>query len=441
MELIMKYSITVLLLFAIVVFSVRLPVRQVRASVQDEINVRQEQIEALQKQIDEYQLQIAETSGKAKTLSGEIVRLNASIKSIQLEITQLSLSIQKTDSEIGVTQTDIAKTIFDIEARKRALGESIRSLAAIDRQNLTQVLFAHDQISDFFNNVQSVNAAQATLRENIISLKDLKDELEQKEEQLRQKKSELQILKSFQLGQKTNLDQQKGYKDKLLKTTKGEEAKYQQLVKKNRQDIEAIRAQIGYLQQAGFTVEEVIKYGQLAAIRSGLRPGYLIAVLEQESKLGQNVGRCNRTGDPPEKSYRVIMKPERDHAPFLEITQQLGLPAETTAVSCPQYINGRQYGWGGAMGPAQFIPSTWMAYRDEVARVVGRLVANPWNIEDAFAAAAIKLARGGANAQTRAAEVAASKGYYSGNPKCSSAPCNNYANAIQSKAAIIEQNL
>ena len=66
---------------------------------------------------------------------------------------------------------------------------------------------------------------------------------------------------------------------------------------------------------------------------------------------------------------------------------------------------------------------------------------NPWNIEDAFMAAAVKLARGGANVKTRATEIAASKAYYSGNSRCSSAPCNSYANAIQRKAAEIEKNL
>jgi hypothetical protein len=192
--------------------------------------------------------------------------------------------------------------------------------------------------------------------------------------------------------------------------------------------------------QNGVTVEEAIKFGQLAAIRAGIRPAFLIAVLEVESKMGINVGRCNRAGDPPEKSWRVIMH-SRDFKPFADITSALGLNADTTPVSCPQYVNGRQYGYGGAMGPAQFIPSTWVGYADKVAQLVGRPMASPWNIEDAFMAAAVKLANGGATAKTRAAEVAASKAYYSGKSTCKTAQCNSYANTIQNKAAIIEQSL
>ena len=131
----------------------------------------------------------------------------------------------------------------------------------------------------------------------------------------------------------------------------------------------------------------------------------------------------------------------RDHEPFKAVTASLGLNINTTPVSCPQYVNGRRYGWGGAMGPAQFIPSTWVAYASEVSSLTNHNPANPWVIEDAFVAAAVKLARGGATAQTRATEGAASKAYYSGNSRCSSAPCNSYANAIQRKAIEIDKNL
>ena len=93
------------------------------------------------------------------------------------------------------------------------------------------------------------------------------------------------------------------------------------------------------------------------------------------------------------------------------------------------------------MGPAQFIPSTWVGYAARVAELVGRPTASPWNIEDAFMAAAVKLANAGATAKTRTAEVAASKAYYSGKSNCRTAQCNSYANTIQNKAAIIEQSL
>jgi len=74
--------------------------------------------------------------------------------------------------------------------------------------------------------------------------------------------------------------------------------------------------------------------------------------------------------------------------------------------------NGNQVGWGGAMGPAQFIPSTWVGYASKVSAITGA-PANPWDIKDAFIAAAIKLVADGANG-TYQGEWDAAMRYFSG---------------------------
>jgi hypothetical protein len=106
------------------------------------------------------------------------------------------------------------------------------------------------------------------------------------------------------------------------------------------------------------------------------------------------------------------MKPDRDQQPFLAITKGLGMDTDITPVSCPMHdSNGDQIGWGGAMGPAQFIPSTWMGWKDKVSAITGK-TANPWDIRDAFIAAALKLKAGGAG--TKSGEWAAAMLYFSG---------------------------
>jgi len=76
------------------------------------------------------------------------------------------------------------------------------------------------------------------------------------------------------------------------------------------------------------------------------------------------------------------------------------------------------YGYGGAMGPAQFIPTTWMLYRDKVKGITGK-TADPWNIKDAFLAAALYLADYGATKQTYNAEWKAAMIYSSGSTNLS----------------------
>jgi len=414
------------------------PVFSIGASIQEEIEARNKQIEEIQRQIDAYQRQIEENSAKARTLTLEIDRLNAQINKAQLEIRSLGIAIDQTNLEIQEAQHGIEVATDKLKLHKEALAKYVRILYELDKENLTRVLLSNGKLSDFFNNLKSLGDIQDSLQTAIVNIKDLKADLEQKKADLEDKKSELEQLKGLQQFQKRNLELAKNEKSAILKETKGQEAKFQQLVKQSQQDIARIRDQIYYLMQNGVTVEDAIKFGQLAAIRVGIRPAFLIAILEIESGLGKNVGTGNWLEDMYQ-CYLELGKPSRaeaEKAAFFEIVGKLGLDPNSVKVSREP-----NYGCGGALGPAQFLPTTWLAYEDRIAQLTGHRPPNPWNIEDAFMASAIKLAAAGATAKTRAAEIAAAKAYLSGKPSCSSRICNYYANAVLDKAAIIEQNL
>lgn len=428
----------IILLFFLFSLAIIRPFSDANAALQDEIDLRNKQIEQLQKQIDEYQSQINENGQKARTLMGEIGSLNAQINKVLLEIRSLGIAIDQTSLEVNNTQDQIEEAQKKLDLHKVALAQYIRILDRADQKNLTQVLFKHATISDFFDNLKNLQDTQNNLRTTIISVKNLKADLEQRESDLLDKKTELEKLKNLQQSEKRNLDQTKGQKDKLLKDTKGQEAKFQQLVQRSKQDIEHIRDQVFYLQQNGVTVEDAIKFGQLAAIRVGIRPAFLIAILEVESGLGRNVGKGNWLDDMY-NCYLRLGKPSRAEAEksaFLQIVGKLGLNPDTVKVSREP-----NYGCGGALGPAQFISTVWLAYEERVAQLTGHQPPSPWNIEDAFMASAIKLGHAGATNKTRSAEIAAAKAYVSGKPNCTKRICNYYANAVLNKAAIIEQGL
>jgi membrane-bound lytic murein transglycosylase B len=90
------------------------------------------------------------------------------------------------------------------------------------------------------------------------------------------------------------------------------------------------------------------------------------------------------------------------------------------------------------MGPAQFIPSTWMAYKDKVSKITGNNPANPWDIKDAFVAAALYLARWGATKQTRDAEWRAAMIYFSGS---TNTRYRFYGDSVLVKADEIEKKI
>lgn len=427
-------------IFLFLILAARSGETQTSPLVQEEISEREQQIQELERQKEEYQKQILEKQSQARTLENEVFILDTQIKQIQLEIRTLDFAIQKTELEIDQTTKSIDEAVSKIERIRESLAEFIRLVNQSDQESLLEILLKNRDLSDFFGNLENIRVSQEKAQITIAELKQLKIELEERQEELENIKEEQSNLRKIQEFQRQEVGSKKTEVNGLLKVTQGEEKKFQELVKITSQDIQKLKEQIQFLLQQGITLEDAIKFGHLAAIRAGIRPAFLIAVLEVESGIGRNVGRCNRAEDPPEKKWFNIMHP-RDHAPFLAIMSQLGMNPETTAVSCPQIINGRRFGWGGAMGPAQFIPSTWLLYVEEVERLIGRNPANPWNIEDAFMAAAVKLARGGATGQTYNAEAGAARAYYSGNSRCSKAACNSYASAVMRKAAEIEKDL
>ena len=66
------------------------------------------------------------------------------------------------------------------------------------------------------------------------------------------------------------------------------------------------------------------------------------------------------------------------------------------------------------MGPAQFIPTTWLLYEESVSKITGNRPPNPWDPKDAFVASALLLKDNGAGARTYFAEHTAALKYLAG---------------------------
>ena len=399
---------------------------------------------------DEKELEAAKK--QKKTLQNELWIIGQEVKKINLEIKESNLVINGLETEINDANNKIVKIDEKIETQKVLIAATIRNLYETSDKSFLEIILAQSEIVDFFEEMKALEDIQRLLKESLDAIKSLKIDLGNKIEVLEEKQEDLSQTKRLQEFQKVSLGQKKKENDNLLKETQGKEILFQNLINKSQKDIGAIRAQIRYLEQSGITAEDAVKFAKLAAVGAGIRPAFLLALLEWETGLGRNVGRCYLKDPVTATGINIltgatinrVMKPmglsgrKGDVDDFIVITRELGFDPFSTPISCPQK---GVVGYGGAMGPAQFIPTTWVGYKAEVARITGNNPPNPWNIEDAFTASAIKLARSGATAKTREAEIAAAKAYYSGNSRCSTASCNKYANGIQSIAAEIEKNL
>ncbi len=382
-----------------------------KLSIKQDLEAQLKQIEA---QINQYEAELKNVKSEKNSLNSKIRQLTASKNALQLKIQQTQLIYEDTQSQISNTKKKISDNVKQAGELKLQLTEVIKKLYESDNYSPVEILLSSPKLSDFFDQVEQQKKLSQNLEAVLERIKEANALLEQQKKLLDSQKEEQENLIGLIGLQQAEVQTTIFEQNDLLKKTKGKESNYSSLLQDTRTRAAEIRSRIYELLGLGkqVTFGQALEIAKEAEGLTGVRSAFLLAVLTQESNLGKNVGTCNRQGDPPEKSWKVVMKPERDQEPFLQITKELGLNPDITPVSCPMRgKNGEQIGWGGAMGPAQFIPSTWMGYKDKVSAITGK-TANPWDIRDAFLAAGIKLKAGGAG--TVDGEWAAAMRYFSG---------------------------
>lgn len=409
-----------------------------------------EQLEALEREAAALDQKILSTQAETRTLQREVALLDSEIKRRELEIRRLTLAVRQAEFDIQAKITAIDVLSRRIIRNRAVLSRNIQKLYDYDREQIVMVLAKNDTLSDFFSTFDNIRTVQTEVQSLVGELRETREAFEREKAELEEFREEQLSLKALAEVERRAVAVKRLEKDQLLKLTKGREAEFQKLLAQKKKDIAALRTQLFYLERTGITAEDALKFAGLAAERSGIRTAFLLALLEVETgrqfeggviSAGTHLG----TGNWRDDMYNCYISLGRRSAAenqknaFFKITSQLGLDPDKMPVS-----RRPSYGCGGAMGPAQFIPTTWLLFEDKVAALTGHTPPNPWNVEDAFTASAVFLSEAGARSKTRAGEIAAARTYISGRPNCPASgaarsACLAYANRVVSLAADIEK--
>ncbi len=407
----------------------------------------EQKIQQLEEEAKTLDIQLQKISSESRSLASETKVLDTEVKKRELEVRRLSLAVSRADIDIGRKNSGISSTIKRIDKNQEALSASLFLLHLYDQESMMVTLFKNKSLSEFFTTVNNVQRTEANIDDKLNELKEDKKNLEDDKIELEDFKGEQENLRALQEVERRFLAQKKKEKDDLLRLTRGKEGTFQQLLSSKKKDITNLRNQLFYLGKAGVSAENAVQAAEFAAKKTGIRVAFLLALLEVETgkqfedgiiTAGTNVG----TGNWKKDLYDCYVKlgktktAESQKAAFFSIVTSLGLDPDKTPVSRKP-----NYGCGGAMGAAQFLPTTWLSYAPRVSELTGKAHPSPWNTADAFMAAAVLLADAGADSKTTEGEMRAARVYISGKPDCSKSICKWYSSQIIALAKDIDKVL
>jgi len=438
----MKKFITVI--FLIILFASVLCVEAQTLSTQDKARLQAE-YDALQVEIAEWQKVLDETKAKKNTLQGDVTILNAQITKAEKEIKQRNITVATLTTEIKQKVANISSLEVRIENDKKLLANLLKKKDQNEVEPIFYLLLSAPDLSNMIVDIDDVQTVNKGLQDLFAELRSVKDETQKEKESLDVKKNQ-ELDAQYEVEQKKKqISQNQTEKKQLLTFTTQAESNYQTVLADRQRRAEVIRSALFDLRDAaGISFAKALEYASYAAEKTGVRAAVILAILSQESDLGKNIGSCyvsdlntgNGVGKNTGSPFQQVMKAPRDTVPFSEITEGLGLTWATTPVSCPlgaTYYVGR--GFGGGMGPSQFIPSTWQLFVGRLKSTLGVSLPNPWDPKHAITATSLYLSDLGAGGGTYTAERNAACRYYSGRACDSKKPYNtSYGNSVIAKA-------
>lgn len=387
-----------------------------------------------------------------QTLERDINVIEGEIKQAQLGIQARAIAISQLSDQIG-DKVVVLQILEDrLKKQEQSLADLVRKSAAMDDFSLVEVMLSKKSFSEFFREVASFSAIKKSLKESMVALAGIQNDTHEQKGLLENKQESEAEMKRIQELEKKEIEQKEKQKTNILSVTKGQEAEYKKLLQAQQKTASELRNALFNLLGGGggISLPIAVELAKYAESKTGVQAAMILAILEQETNLGSNLGSCVYNDI---KIDRPVMHPDRDQPVFLAIAGILGFDARTRSVSCPLVRGGVRTGWGGAMGPSQFIPSTWAVYggivksgstwiysesSDAIRRINGTgAPANPFNNKDAFLATALLLRDNGATGSYASDRTAALR-YYAGWGGASNPANAFYGDGVMNRKAKFE---
>ncbi|MBD3300420.1 MAG: hypothetical protein GF347_03650 [Candidatus Moranbacteria bacterium] len=352
------------------------------------IKEKKAELEKAEKNIIKLKAKTSYYYGEVNSLQNILSRMNKEIEQMEISINNSKNEIQRTNDLIEKRKAQIEIEKVRLENKREILAQYLKTYNRNSSNSALEVLVRKSGFKGYFQELNAYREVSNDINLMIGEIKTQKQKLENQVSKLNNSKRKLESLMAFKNNQKLELEQKKSSKEELLAITQGKEEKFQELLEKEEDLAVKLNTELTLIESMGMIIDfdDALKSARYASKLTGVRVPYLLGILKVESNLGANVGRGN---------YKEDMHPVQQPI-FEEICRNLEYDPEIMPVSkkpCYKDEEGNCTGWGGAMGPAQFMPSTWKGYEEKIRELTEKKKADPWNLDHAILAMAVKVSK------------------------------------------------
>jgi len=343
------------------------------------------QLQDLQRDKESIETKLKDLSQKESYTQWYISKLEADISYLNTNIANLNLNISQLKSAISQREKAISDLEQKIKKQKAILKEIILILYKYDSFSTIEMFFGQNTLSEVSQRIAEMDSVQKSLQRSVADIREAKDNLQKEKDVLIQKKDEQERLKAERAMQMQSLavtQEQQSYYLSEIQNAKTPLEREMVRVKAELRSLQAVMNQISaYLSRWVLSgdLSWASIFGAVANTFSGTgaRAALLLAILQHETRFATNLGKT-----------QIWNESSGQYEDFKTITSEL----------CQAY--GQPYcsrdqlplSPSGAMGPAQFMPSTWKGFQSKLKNAFGQ-VPNPWNLFHAIYAMGLYVVR------------------------------------------------
>ncbi len=199
--------------------------------IQQSISSTTDKIKKLELEIIQSENDLEKTRTLKKTLNNLIKQLDLIRKKLETEIRITATKVDGTDLKIRQLNSEISYKENKIESYEAAITVALRIIYEYDEKTLTEIALSNKSFSGLWDDIEAINQFNSKMQSSTEILKDLKSELENKQELRQIEKKNLLDLKAELGDRKKITEDSKKEKNRLLVQTNNKEVAFQKLLK------------------------------------------------------------------------------------------------------------------------------------------------------------------------------------------------------------------